>query len=541
MRRYRAVSLAVFVVAVCALVGGLFGRGAFATEERLPQDYRAFTSALSIVQSRYVGSYQSDQLVYGAIRGMLQTLDPHSNFMDPQEYAQLRERQEGHYYGIGITIQSVNGTISVVSIFDGSPAYKAGIRRGDQIATIDGQTTKGWTSDQAVDKIKGAKGTNVALGIQRFGYAEPVPIQVARDEIHILSVPAAFMIDSTTGYVRISEFAETTDEELGHALQDLASKGMKRLVFDLRGNPGGALDQAIRVANRFLPKGDVIVSTHGRIANSDEDYRATEPSQFTDMPMIVLVNRSSASASEIVTGALQDHDRALVVGETTFGKALVQSVYRISGGAGLALTTAHYFTPSGRMIQRPWDASFDDYLTYTMRPQDDHRKHSPDELKHTDGGRPVYSGGGIEPDRRMDGPIEGFNPTAFGRTLAARQEFARFAERFSSATDHRITEKSTGRHLVERGFSVDDQMVNEFRDQLKQENLQIDEASFTKDLPFIKAMIQDQINLALFGTNVASEQLIKLDPQAQYALGLFSEARQLTELSKTKAKAGDGR
>jgi carboxyl-terminal processing protease len=349
------------------------------------------------------------------------------------------------------------------------------------------------------------------------------------------------MIDGTTGYVRVSEFAETTDAELAAALQDLQSKGMQRLVFDLRGNPGGALDQAIRVANRFLPKGDLIVYTRGRVSNSDEDYRATEPSQFTDMPMIVLVNRSSASASEIVTGALQDHDRALVVGETTFGKALVQSVYRISGGAGLALTTAHYYTPSGRLIQRPWDQSFDDYLTYTMRPQDDHRAHTPDELKHTDGGRSVYSGGGIEPDRRMDGPIQGFNPTDFGRTLAARQEFARFAEQFSSADDHRVAAKSTGRHLVKPSFTVDDEMVAEFRTQLKDDHVAIDDASFTRDLPFIKAMIQYQINLALFGTNAAQEQLIKVDPQAQYALGLFGEAKQLTEMSRAKARAGAGR
>lgn len=221
MRNYRALSVAVFAIAVCALVGGLFGRGAFATEERLPQDYRTFTSALSIVQSRYVGSYQSDQLVYGAIRGMLQTLDPHSNFMDPQEYAQLRERQEGHYYGIGITIQGGPNGIRVVSVFDGSPAYNAGLRYGDLISTIDGQSTKGWTSDQAVDKIKGAKGTAVALGIDRLGYDEPIAVSVPRDEIHIRSVPAHFMIDGTTGYVRISEFAETTDAELGSALQDL--------------------------------------------------------------------------------------------------------------------------------------------------------------------------------------------------------------------------------------------------------------------------------------------------------------------------------
>src|SRR5256885_2827850 len=213
------------------------------------------------------------------------------------------------------------------------------------------------------------------------------------------------MIDATTGYIRMQDFGENTDHDVKAALRDLTSKGMKRLLFDIRGNPGGPLDQAIKVANEFLPKGRMIVYTRGRISNSDQDYRATEDSEFADVPIVMIANRSSASASEIVTGALQDHDRAYVVGETTFGKALVQSVYRIDGGAGLALTTAHYYTPSNRLIQRPWDATFDEYQLYTLRDQETERTHNPTELRHTDSGRPVYSGGGIEPDKRIAGPV----------------------------------------------------------------------------------------------------------------------------------------
>ena len=192
------------------------------------------------------------------------------------------------------------------------------------------------------------------------------------------------MIDKDTGYIKLGDFSETSDDEVGAALKKLTDSGMKRLVFDLRDNPGGPLDQAIQIANRFLPKGDMIVYTRGRVPNSDQDYRAQEDSQYTHLPMVVLVNRNSASASEIVTGALQDHDRALVVGETTFGKALVQSVYRISGNAGLALTTGRYYTPSGRMIQRPWDGTFDEYLTYSLRDQNPQREHSAAQLKNTD-------------------------------------------------------------------------------------------------------------------------------------------------------------
>ena len=187
-----------------------------------------------------------------------------------------------------------------------------------------------------------------------------------RDEVHIPTIPAAIMLDASTGYIKLQDFGENTDPELGRALRELTQKGMKRLVLDLRGNPGGALDQAIKVSNRFLPKGNLIVYTRGRVANSDQDYRATESSDYLNLPMVTLVSRTSASASEIVAGALQDHDRSLIVGETTFGKALVQSVYRLSQGAGAAITTARYYTPSGRLIQRPWDGTFDEYLTYAF-------------------------------------------------------------------------------------------------------------------------------------------------------------------------------
>ena len=196
-----------------------------------------------------------------------------------------------------------------------------------------------------------------------------------------MTVRGAFMIDKDTGYIKLGDFSETSDDEVGAALQQLTDKGMKRLVFDLRDNPGGPLDQAIRVANRFLPRGDMIVYTRGRVPNANQDYRATEDSDYTHLPVITLVNRDSASASEIVSGALQDHDRALIVGETTFGKALVQSVYPISEGAGVAVTTGRYYTPSGRLIQRPWDAAFDEYLTYTLREQTTQREHKAADLK----------------------------------------------------------------------------------------------------------------------------------------------------------------
>src|SRR3954463_8799866 len=435
MRRIRPVSAVVFVVALSALIGGTFGRNALATDDKVPEHYKTFSAALSAIESGYVDKVDSDRLVYGAVRGMLGTLDPHSSFFDPKEYAQMRERQEGRYYGLGITIQTIDGDITAASVFEGSPAYKNGIRRGDIIAKIGGEEAKGWTTEQAMRKLRGPKGTPVQIVIKRRGYEKPIDLEVVRDEVQILTVPAAFMIDATTGYIRHQDWGENTDREIQRALHDLKSKGMKRLLYDIRGNPGGPLDQAIKVSNEFLPRGKMIVYTRGRVPNSDQDYRATEDSEFTDIPMVVLANRNSASASEIFTGALQDHDRAYIVGETTFGKALVQSVYRISGNAGLALTTAHYYTPSGRLIQRPWDETFDEYLTYTSREQDQKSAHNDSDLKRTDSGRPVYSGGGIEPDKYVAGTLEGFNPTPFGRALFNRQEFETFSQRFIAEGD----------------------------------------------------------------------------------------------------------
>jgi len=530
----RSVAFVTLTILGAAVVGGVLGRSAAATDERLADHYRTFTTALSLVEARYVEKVESDRLVYSSISGMLQTLDPHSSFMDPKAYAQLREKQEGHYYGLGITISVVDGDITVQALFEGSPAYKKGIRRGDVIARIGTEDAKGWTSDQAVRKLRGPKGTTVQLGIRRTGYDQLIPLEVLRDEINIPSIPAYFMVDDHTGYIRLQDFAENTDHDLGESLQDLTKQGARRLLLDLRGNPGGPLDQAIRVANRFLPKGDMIVYTRGRVPNSDQDYHATEESDYTHLPIVMLVNRNSASASEIVTGALQDHDRAYVVGETTFGKALVQSIYRISGGAGLALTTARYYTPSGRLIQRPWDGTFDEYLTYTYRAQSAERPHEAKDLKLTDAGRKVYAGGGIEPDRRVEGPIEGFNPSKFGRSLYARQLFATFSQRFVAEGDTRIPGSGKDRRTVGPNFEVDDAMVADFKTFVGTTTLKMDEEAFAADLPYIKAMIRYEIDLSLFGVAAARRHLIAADPQAQTALGLFGEAERLTELSRTR-------
>jgi carboxyl-terminal processing protease len=524
----------VLSLAASAVVGGWLGPRVATAQDPVADRYRVYTAALAAIERQYVEPVESDQLVYGSINGMLQTLDPHSSFMDPRSYKQMRERQEGRYFGLGITIQAVPDGITAVRVFEGSPAHAKGIRRGDVIAEIEGQSTRGWSSDDAVGKLRGPKGTFVNIGIRRKGLDELIPMAVMRDQVSIPSLSAVFMIDDETSYVGITDFAERTDEDLGTALESLTRKGMKRLVLDLRSNPGGQLDQAIRISNRFLPKGAMVVYTRGRVANSDEDYRATDDPGYATLPMVTLVNRSSASASEIVSGALQDHDRALIVGETTFGKALVQSVFRVSGGAGLALTTARYYTPSGRLIQRPWDGTFDEYLTYTMKDQSERAK-SPDQLKYTVGGRKVYSGGGVDPDERFEGPTEGFNPTRFGRSLFNRGLFAAFAEPYFYENDTRPGSKSPSFKYVKRGFEVDDAMVAAFRTFAVSRNTVIDEEAWSKDLPFIRAMIRFEIDQAVFDIATARQRLIQADPQAGYALGRFAEAERLLAQSQSRS------
>jgi carboxyl-terminal processing protease len=534
MRRHRSLTFAAVTLAVCAFTTAFFGHATLSAQDPVTDQYKVFTAALSAVENNYLGEVQSDRLVYSAISGLLQTLDPHSSFMDPRSFAQSRERQEGRYYGIGVLIRAVNGDITVAGVYEGTPAYESGMRRGDIIASIETEATKGWNSDRVVGKIKGPKGTSVNLTIRRGSYPDPIPMRVRRDEVRISTVPAAVMLDATTGYIKLQDFGEHTDQDLGNALADLTKKGMKRLIFDLRGNPGGALDQAILVANRFLKQGSLIVYTRGRTENSDQDYRATEPSNYLDLPMITLVNRSSASASEIVSGALQDHDRSLIVGETTFGKALVQSVYRLSEGAGAAITTARYYTPSGRLIQRPWDSSFDEYLTYTLRDQNSTQPRASADLKYTDGGRRVYGGGGVEPDRRFDGFEDGFTPSRLARTIAARGLFESYAERFAREGDSRAALKpGTGTaKSLSAGFDVSNEMVGEFKKMVQQAPIRFDDAAWQADLPYITASIQKEINSDLFGLGQAYADLAKRDPQLQFSLGLFAEAQSLLQMNQ---------
>ncbi len=527
MRVFRVPS-AVVVMVLGIVAGVLLGGQAVATQDRINARYRVYTAALAAVEADYVEEKaDTTQLVYGAIDGMLSTLDPHSSFLPPRDFTSMRERQGGKYFGIGISIVSANGDITVTSLFEGSPAYRAGIRRGDVIALVGEESAKGWSTQEVVDRVKGPKGTMVQVTMRRPGVEKLIPLTIERDEIRIVTVRTAFMMAPGTGYVRLQDFSETSNAEITDALAKLKKAGMQRLILDLRDNPGGPLDQAIAVSNQFLKKGQMIVYTRGRIPNSDDDYRAVEEGSYQDVPLIVMVNRQSASASEIVSGAMQDHDRGLLVGETTFGKALVQSVYPISNGAGLLLTTGRYYTPSGRMIQRPWDGAFDEYLTYSLRDQSADRQHDPSQLKYTGAGRKVYSGGGVEPDHFVAGPVEGFNPTRFSRLVLGRGAFIGFAERFTKEGDQRPGAQSAAAYKVAQGWQLTDAMMDDFRKYLAGQRVKVDEEALKTDLPFVRAMIRFEVDVDLFGVEEARRNLSSVDPQVQKALGYFDEAGKL--------------
>src|ERR1700737_2745675 len=393
-------SLTLLVAAAGAtLLGGICGNRLFGAplQGDAQKRLKEYTDLLAAVTQWAPEEVPSDKFVYSSIDGMLRTLDPHTSFLEPKEYADMQDRQKGSFYGLGILVTKRNDQVTVITPLEGTPAARLGIRAGDVISEVEGTATEELSLDEGVKRLKGPKGTTVHIKIIRVGIKEPIPLTIVRAAIPTNSISNVLMIRPGVGYIRIKDFTSTTVRELDDAIEKLRGQGLQRLVLDLRGNPGGLLDAAVGVADHFLDKGQMIVYTKGRTTDSAQDYVAPGKHQKLDVPLVVIVNRGSASASEIVAGSIQDHDRGLVVGETSWGKGLVQSVYTLQYGAGLALTTSKYYTPSGRNIQRDY-SSFYDY--YVVGDSDDttaeHEVALADRKQYkTDTGRLVYGGGGI--------------------------------------------------------------------------------------------------------------------------------------------------
>src|SRR6202522_883324 len=406
-RLVRPVLFAAFFIVLCSFLGGVFGPGVTGVsaasngpEEDLKSNIKNFTKVYELVENNFADKVTSDKGIYkGAIPGMLRTLDPHSNFFDPKDFQSLRDDQSGHYYGVGMQVAPRNGKTIVVAPFGGSPAYKAGLRPGDVILEVNDKKTDSLTTTEVADLLKGPRATHVQVTVGREGAEKPITFDIVRDEISRSSVEDAFWVRPGIAYMRITQFNENTSQEMEDNFKRLGEANMKGLVLDLRENPGGLLNEGVAVAGHYLRKGEVVVSHRGR-ASAEKPYLARGSAAGQNYPIVVLVNRYSASAAEIVAGALQDHDRAWILGETTFGKGLVQTVYPLEDNTGLALTTAHYYTPSGRLIQRDYsNKSFFDYYYH----KDENAKNALD-VKMTDSGRTVYGGGGITPDEKYTPP-----------------------------------------------------------------------------------------------------------------------------------------
>jgi carboxyl-terminal processing protease len=466
------------------------------------------------VEANYADPVDADKAIYdGAIPGMLHSLDPHSNFLDPQAYAQFRENQEGRYYGVGMIITPRDNQTMVQAPFEGSPAAKGGIRPGDIILSIDGKDCAGLNTTQVADLLKGAKGTQVKIMIEREGWEEPIPVTLTRDEIPRPGVEFSELVRPGVGYVHVSTFNDqTTDSDLAAAMKNLQYGKLDGLVIDLRENGGGLLNQAVGMADMFLEKNELVVSDRGR--NSPEErFYALKGNQGLDIPLVVLVNRDTASASEIVSGAIQDHDRGLIVGETTFGKGLVQKEFELSEDTALLLTTARYYTPSGRLIQRDYsNATLFDYLYNRQQPK------SP-EVKHTDSGRPVYGGGGITPDVNADAP----KPTDFQTLLYARGIFYPVPQGVGDFVRSYLGSKPQ----INRDYAPDDAAVAQLQKFLDQQRVAYTPAEIQQNLSWIKWQIKREVNTTLFGLSAGYKVQLENDPQLDKAIEALPQAKAL--------------
>jgi carboxyl-terminal processing protease len=502
------------------------------SNDKVNDSIRKYAEVMNLISQYYVDTVDAEKLTESAINGLLEDLDPHSVYITTEQLKRVNEDFQGSFDGIGVEFDIINDTLTVISPISGGPSEALGVLAGDKIVKIDGQSAVKISREDVPKKLRGPKGTIVKITVIRAGNPNPIEFDITRDKIPIYSVDASFMYDNEVGYVKISRFSATTYNEFIQALNKLKGEGMTKLILDLRGNPGGFLEQAVKISSEFLPAGNKIVYTQGRITSFNEVYNSTG-GKYTNTPLIVLVNEGSASASEIVSGAVQDWDRGLIVGETTFGKGLVQRQFELFDASALRLTTSRYYTPAGRLIQKPYEGGkYNKNATRNEGTEGDNLMHANEKIDSTKPpvktihGRTVYGGGGITPDYiiRQD--------TLTSYTVSLRRLNLLYVYSEDVMKTERKNIESNYKDFMDfaKNYKVTDKMLNDLVQLAESKGVKFDEASFNTDKVFIISLIKSQMARDIWGNEGSYAVFMMSDDVFLKAVTLFNEAMELMKL-----------
>ena len=478
---------------------------------------------IGYVNHFYFDKVDMEKIMDGAFHGLMEELDPHSTYIPAKEQENISELFKGNFQGIGIEFDILDGFITVIAPVPDSPSDIVGLMSGDKIIAINGKDSYKITKTEVFEQLRGRKGTSVTVTISRFGEPKPFDVSIVRDNIPIYSVGAATMLDEETGYISLRRFSATTEKEVVESINALTAEGMKRLLFDLRGNSGGYLEQAAAISDQFINTIDTLVFTKGKIKESNQVFKSNPNKGNSDFSLIILINRGSASASEIVSGAIQDLDRGLVVGETSFGKGLVQRQLPLDSGGAIRVTIARYYTPTGRLIQRPYEDGND--LAYYRELYDLDRENKIDSLKElrpkykTKSGRTVYGGGGITPDKYIP-----FKSTINSETIkvlrSPKRPFFNFASQYVSRNQFDFTNFNQ----FKNNWETPDELFKDFLLHLEKDSLKVNKDSLLTDFPYIENRIKSEIAGSVWGKNESANIRLLLDNQVIEALKHFNEA-----------------
>lgn len=517
MKINRTIMAPVLVAVTAMATGGWFLQRGMGQERNVYANARLFEDVLRFVSESFVDEKESSELYRMAVDGMLEELgDPHTSLMLADDYERLRLQTQGEYGGIGVSIDRRAGWITVISPLPGTPGERAGLQAGDQIIEVDGESTRDWDTDMAVSKLRGPEGEPVDILIARGGVGDPIPIRIVREEIHIQAVPAAYMLDGNVGYVELVSFSESSTSELRDAVSKLRADGARGVILDLRNNPGGLLDQGVSVADLFLDRGQTVVETKGRAANQNQRAAARTADQFPGLPVVVLVGPQSASASEIVAGALQDHDRALVLGRTTYGKGSVQSLYPLEDNNWLKITTARWYTPVGRSIQKPY--GIDAHLVEDEVGEGAAADSTEKPAYKTDSGRTVYGGGGIHPDLVLAPDTTTLEERRF--VQAMQQKLADYISARLSFAVRYLRENPN----LRRGFDVTPQMLDRFYGAITEAGVEVDRELYDNAARWVANDLGVEITYSKWGQEAARQRTNSGDPQVAAAADLLRRA-----------------